>query len=714
MNWVSSLCALYDANAERAGQVELWKKKTLVLFPVGYDTMEAQIEIHIDQEGNYLSARLLEKDEAETLVPYPESRTSGPKALPLFDSLAYIAGDLPEAVTFYFPEAKNEKEREKKRARLKGAFPFYLAGLKAWCDSSFSHPKVEAIYRYVAKQTVAQNLIASQVIGADEDGIISDKVKIQNTSLDKAFVRFRVFMVDEHRPEDILADRDNAHDSAVWLDRTVQRSFIDYYLSTFQATDLCYMTGEHTPAAKTNPLKIRGKWDTKAKLISANDDTNFTYRGRFNTKEKNGYNEALSIGYVASQKAHNALKWIIRRQGFSRDGVCIVAWESALRDLPDFYASAADILTKASEKDGGEVEDKLEDEEQDEIQFAEDEADVPETNYASAAQFNAALDGYAAKLSGSSNMTVLALDSATPGRLAMTYYKELASSRYLQNLRQWHESCRWRHEYIQDRNLKVYEGMASIREIALAIYGTEQGEDSNPQLKLAKNSSDNKSPMLVAAFERLRPCIIDGAAIPQDMVRAAVLKASNPLAYKEKFNYNKVLHIACSMVKRLEWEKRRRNEKEGVMLGMELDETNRDRSYLYGRMLAVAEKIERTTYEKGETRTTNAERYMQAFYRSPFRTWNIIWDNLQPYMKQLRPGTREYYKTLLGKITALFEYQDRISNELLDGKYLLGYDCQRTELKRWSKEQSSSQAGTNPSQEGTNEEDKEDDGEGEK
>ncbi|EHQ90703.1 type I-C CRISPR-associated protein Cas8c/Csd1 [Desulfosporosinus youngiae] len=685
MNWVSSLCALYDANAERAGKAEMWKGKSLVLFPVGYDTMEAQIEIHIDQEGNYLGARILEKEEAETLVPYPESRTSGIKALPLFDSLAYVAGDLSEAVTFYFPDAKNEKERQRKLVRLKESFPLYLADLKVWCESPFSHPKVKAIYRYVAKQTVAGDLIGSQVLGADENGIVSDKVKIQKASLDKAFVRFRVFMNDELLPEDILGDPNNAYDSAVWLDRTVQSSFIDYYLSTFQTTDLCYLTGEHMPRAKTHPLKIRGKWDTKAKLISANDDANFTYRGRFNTKDKEtGYNEALSIGYVTSQKAHNALKWIIRRQGFSRDGVCIVAWENALRDLPDFYASAADILSRVTEEAGNEAEFEFEEESLPE----EDEGDVPETNYASAAKFNAALDGYASKLSGISKMVVLALDSATPGRLAMTYYKELEASRYLKNLRLWHDSCAWKHEYIQDKKLKVYEGMVSLREIALAVYGTEQGEDNNSQLKLAKNS-DNKAPLLVAVFERLRPCIIDGGAIPRDMVRAAVLKASNPLAYKAKFHYNKVLHIACSMVKRLYWEKLQRKESEGVILGMELDKTNRDRSYLYGRMLAVAERVERATYEKGETRITNAERYMQAFSRSPFRTWNVIWKNLQPYLAKLNPASREYYKNLLsGEITGLFKYKDRVSNEALDGKYLIGYDCQRTDLKRWPKEQS--------------------------
>lgn len=57
---------------------------------------------------------------------------------------------------------------------------------------------------------------------------------------------------------------------------------------------------------------------------------------------------------------------------------------------------------------------------------------------------------------------------------------------------------------------------------------------------------------------------------------------------------------------------------------MKLDEKCTDRSYLFGRMLAVAEKVERSTFDDGETRVTNVERYMQQFSRTPFRTWELI------------------------------------------------------------------------------------------
>ena len=39
MSWAASLCALYDANAWRAGNVENWNGKPVVLMPLGYDTV---------------------------------------------------------------------------------------------------------------------------------------------------------------------------------------------------------------------------------------------------------------------------------------------------------------------------------------------------------------------------------------------------------------------------------------------------------------------------------------------------------------------------------------------------------------------------------------------------------------------------------------------------------------------------------------------------
>jgi CRISPR-associated protein Csd1 len=645
MSWASTLCALYDANAYRAGKIEQWNGKPLVLLPLGYDTMESQIEVTIDTNGNFLDARTLDKSEAETIVPYPEGRTSGIKALPLFDKLIYLAGDF---IKYSLSDTAEEK------------YKCYLADLNEWCTAETSNTIIRAVFQYVSKGCLIEDLVNQQVLILDESNKLSMLSNIQNVPQTDAFIRFRIF----------AGEGDKNLDSAVWLDRNLQTDFIKHYMASTSENDLCYLCGEHMRPAKMSPIKIRNKGD-QTRLISSNDSENYTYRGRFNTKDKNsGFNEALSIGYETSQKIHNALKWIIRRQGYVRDGICMVTWESSLNEIPSFFRNSAEIISSVTDE---EQEPEL----TDDAVFGKSEESDSKTNYITAKAFNMAIDGYSTKLRSESKMMLIALDSASQkGRLAMTYYRELAASRYLENIRKWHNSCCWRHAYFKDKKYFKFEGMVSIKEVAEAIYGTEQ----NKTLTLRANS-DGKKPMLISAFERLRPCIIDGAAIPRDMVHAAVQKASNPLAYDSTFNRERVLHTACSLVKRLYWEKKQKNDPEGVIFEMELDQKNNNRSYLYGRMLAVAEKAESLAFDGNETRITNAERYMQAFSRMPFRTWDIIWRSVQPYMKQLKPKKREYYKNLIGEITALFDYDERISNKMLDGRYLLGYDCQREALK---------------------------------
>ena len=326
--------------------------------------------------------------------------------------------------------------------------------------------------------------------------------------------------------------------------------------------------------------------------------------------------------------------------------------------MPQFYDGTVEMFDALSH---GKESDVL---------FDEMETNHFDTNYMTARDLNLAIDGYAKKIEDTSHMVILALDSASPGRLAITYYRDLATSAYLKNLRFWQESCCWRQEYYnKDKKYCHYNGIDSIREIAKALYGTEQRK----RLTLPSNS-DGKCPMLVTIFDRLRLCIIDRAPIPFDIVKTAVIKASNPVVYEKEFNYLRVLHIACSLVKKYYWEK-------GVIFDMELDERCTDRSYLFGRLLAVAEKIERCTFDRGETRTTNAERYMRQFSQTPFRTWEILRRNTQVHLNRLKPGSREFYKDLYGQIEAQFEPGSFDLKKALDGRFLLGYDCQREVLK---------------------------------
>ena len=60
-----------------------------------------------------------------------------------------------------------------------------------------------------------------------------------------------------------------------------------------------------------------------------------------------------------------------------------------------------------------------------------------------AKQLNNLIRGYRAKLTDREDIVVMALDSATPGRMAITYYRELQASEFLERIQSWHEHTSW-------------------------------------------------------------------------------------------------------------------------------------------------------------------------------------------------------------------------------------------------------------------------------
>ena len=114
---------------------------------------------------------------------------------------------------------------------------------------------------------------------------------------------------------------------------------------------------------------------------------------------------------------------------------------------------------------------------------------------------------------------------------------------------------------------------------------------------------------------------------------------------------------------------------------MTLEEDRTTRDYLYGRLLAIAERIEETALRIGsEERPTTAARLMQRFADRPFSTWRNIELGLQPYMQRLqanRAGFLVNRKKELDAVQALFSPDHFTSDKSLSGEFLLGYHCQR-------------------------------------
>ena len=122
---------------------------------------------------------------------------------------------------------------------------------------------------------------------------------------------------------------------------------------------------------------------------------------------------------------------------------------------------------------------------------------------------------------------------------------------------------------------------------------------------------------------------------------------------------------------------------------MAVDKNCTERDYLYGRLLAVADRIEYRTFDmdKDRSRITNAKRYMNNFSQRLFETWKVIEENIQPYLSKLPVPERRFYENLLDEIEDAFEsVNDYQENKRLSGLYLLGFHSQSCALRTYKTE----------------------------
>ena len=184
---------------------------------------------------------------------------------------------------------------------------------------------------------------------------------------------------------------------------------------------------------------------------------------------------------------------------------------------------------------------------------------------------------------------------------------------------------------------------------------------------------EGKSKVIKATIERIIPCIIDGNKIPLDIVQSCVRRVSNRISFEEIWQWDKALGITCSIFKNFYRER-------GYKMSLEKDRNTRD--YLYGRLLAIADRIEGLAlYKAGEKRETSAARLMQRFSEQPFETWKNIELSLSPYKARL--GGANFFQNQIDEIMGLFNSNDYLNNNRLSGEFLLGYHCQRKELNTY-------------------------------
>ena len=650
MSWMQKLYRTYESILEQGITDDAEP-----LTPVGHTIQNAHIVIVIDGQGNFQTARVMPPKTA-ILLPATESsenRTSGEAPHPLADKIQYVAKD--------YADYGGEK---------KAYFDGYLKQLKAWCESPFTHPKVQAVLNYVAKGRVVADLVESGIFQLDSGNKVLNKWEADGDAplifsvlpKTKGEIEFGSALVCWQ--VEIAGD---VH-SQTWTDKTIQQSWADYAASEKADKGFCLVQGEEAIISTMHPAKLRHTGD-KAKLISSNDTAGYTFRGRFATAE-----EAASVSADVSAKAHSALRWLISRQGIRNGDQVTVAWAISGKPVP---SPMKDI---SAELDWADMEnwDISAVENPDEFS-SQTSSEQPSPNWsvnigrAAAQIIKKKLHGYQAELKAHEQISLIMLDSATPGRMALTYYQEFLPADYFATLDAWIDDFSWYQRYsIEVPNGKKTDKRTQWRfvppspySIAEAVYGKSLSDTLKKQL-----------------YARLLPVIAGGTSvpIPEDLVRQSFQAACNPNGC-ENWEWQRNIGVACALYKG--WRARHHDLSQRRTYPMSLDTQNRSRDYLYGRLLAVAENTESyALYLAGEKRATTAERYMQRFAEHPFATWRNIELALKPYQERLRNNGKDTGAQAIGEIMELFATDDFTCDDKLSGEFLLGYHCQKMEIAR--------------------------------
>ncbi|MEA3361455.1 MAG: type I-C CRISPR-associated protein Cas8c/Csd1 [Thermodesulfobacteriota bacterium] len=666
MSWMAKLYETYEAG------MALDLSDEAKLMPISHTLQNTHINIVIDGEGNFRRASVIEK--TQIILPATEKSAgrSGkmPPPHPLADKLQYVAKDYPDF------GGENSFYSE------------YHTLLATWCESEFAHPKAQSVLKYIDKGEVIADLVTENILHVDENNKLRKKWPFEVTTEKPQPLIFKLLpKKDDKKTKEKYTDqgsalvcwsveKDGDPNSNTWTDQSLQQSWTNFDALTEVSKGLCFISGKEQTLASNHPAKLRHTGD-KAKLVSANDISGFTFRGRFtDTKKSIAANGSQSVGISleVTQKAHNALRWLISRQGYRNGDQVYVAWAVSGKAIPEPLTDSWAML-------GNEItlQPEIAQEPEHQIDHA---VDLGESF---AHSFNNYLAGYRAKLEPNEQIVVMGLDSATPGRMGIIYYREILASEFLDRIHEWHSQFSWpqRHsrEYPNPENNKkaikktIWPVSTPVpRVIAETAYGDV----------LKTNETLKKSLM-----ERILPCIVDGRPFPRDVMLAAVRRTSNrsvkrlPHQYSnfksENAAWEKHLGVACALFKGFYMrhpDKSKRRE-----YAMALEEKKNSRDYLYGRLLAIAEYIEEIALNVGgESRPTTAARMMQRFADHPFPSWRNIELGLQPYIQRLqgtRPGFLSNRKKELDTVSSAFDSNEYTSNKPLSGEFLLGYHCQK-------------------------------------
>lgn len=424
-------------------------------------------------------------------------------------------------------------------------------------------------------------------------------------------------------------------DESVTSYKELHQSYISFVTANLDNLGKCNISGRTEQI--TN--KHRGLMGN-AKIISVSNKGE-AYKGRFKERE-----DVFSVGYETSEKIHLMIKYLLENKNSS-------TWLESSQYLINWFSD--DLANESQLNIVKPVFNEL-------FEDAEDERDSHifikpnEENKKIGSSF---IKGQ--KLfSNDATYYVAILNKTSNGRIALKYFRQVQVSQLLKNLETWQENYSWEAK-TKSGNYKLRT--PTFNEIINSAYGV----DRERYLELDNGSFKSDQ------YQQLVTALIDGRSIPNTIVK----KLEDNIRQRQKYSkhWYQVQQISLAVLQK----------QYGREFTPMLDHRETDRSYLFGRLLAIYELFEAQRYAldgSSQERITNAERYWNAYTGQPAKMMNHLENKIKPYeevLKLNRPGIwyklEKERKEIIQLLTPL--YGNKEFTQPLDYKFIFGYYAEK-------------------------------------
>ena len=525
--------------------------------------------------------------------------------------------------------------------------PYYLTNLNEWiasCGNGETRAFLQAVAAYVEKGNAEEDI--SRLLLNEKD--IKDA--------EDAFVLWTADGFGE-----------------CWKNAEIRDSWIEYYsekrhLEVGEAFDMISgKTGTRRSTATKNlsfgggnrkwfsfpakdELRWKGRFSNENELVSVTDETADLIETGIRYLFGNPY-RILTVGNDENGKTKYAAKG---RSIVLKNGEVIAAW--SMKD-PTVLISAAMDSAGFEYKEAVSEEALLDDK----------------------------LSGKDAVQTGGRRVCVAVLGGLTTGRSSLdAYFSYESYSDFAETIGKWTNLCAWERfaRMIENGNMKYgymrfVPGVKRLIETLIGEYDRKAGKFSVKNAKLLESIERE------TVFARL-----SGRKVPVTLVNAAKRRAGRLAVFMDAGNEGKnsagMMLAVCLATLRKHYA-----DEYGKEFGMNLDESNESRDYLYGRLLAVYHATEEDYFSrKGiNGRITDALKYQEAFSRKPdavarrLDEKKSLWFRCEGMQEKWHDAIGE----IVGKIGEAEASDPRQKGRSLSPEYLFGFYAELKELKNGRK-----------------------------